>query len=320
MKVWREVLLASATLVAVCAPGNAANIGQGFGETLWVLVTARQAGTGGLALEDPWRQDRIIEVSSIVLESGLRWFEVGYQGGITRALRVGGELFTFSAPGIEQTTELSDGSYSGSSGAFDMREYGGRAVGQFTVLNSKGWRVAAIGRVSGILQDFPDIVYGGVGADVGAQGQLRPTSNTAVLLWGWLGPIGRGAGRGFTSQATMGASYVYIRPQGMAGRSVGCAVGLELRALRERLFHSSLGTVVWMGNPTDRGVTWFGRVGVKEAQASAQVWQPHVGLGVLWKNRAGFGIQFDYAVAASGDLGNYHYVTMSIRQGRHIGK
>ena len=50
----RAVLAVVAALVAA-GPAPGANIGQGFGETLWALVSARQAGTGGLALEDPWR-------------------------------------------------------------------------------------------------------------------------------------------------------------------------------------------------------------------------------------------------------------------------
>jgi len=299
---------------------NAANVGRGFGETLWALATARQAGTGGLALEDPWRRDRLIEVSTIVLESGLRWYEVGYQGGVTRNLRVGGEAFIFSAPGIEQTYELSDGSYGGSRGEFDMREYGGRTVGQLTVLNVRGWRVAAIGRMSGVLQEFPEALYGGVGVDIGAQGQLRPDANTAYMAWGWLGPVGRGAGRWFTNQVTTGVSYLSIRPRALAGHSIGYAVGLELRMLGEGLFHSSLGALSWIGRPTEQGVTYFGRVGVREAQASAQVWRPHAGLGVLWKNRAGLGVQFDYAVVPNGDLGNFHYATLSIRQGKLIRK
>ncbi len=315
MRSLRTTIIAGAVLVTVHGLGNAKNIGTGFGETLWTLVTARQAGTGGLSLEDPWRRERILELSSIVLDSGLRWYEIGYQGGLTKALRVGGEVFVFSAPGIEATSEWPDGTYAGSNGEVDVQEYGGRVIAQLSLFNVRGWRIALTGRGSGVLQVFPDGSEAGTGLEIGAQGQIRPARTKAIMAWAWYGPLGSGAGRRFTNQGTLGCSYLSVQPESFSGYGTGYAAGAEARVLGEGLFHASLGGVFWVGKPAARGVTYFLRAGVQEAVESAQMWQPHGGLGVLWKNYKGAGVQFDYAMTPRGDMGNFHYATVSYRFG-----
>ena len=70
-------------------------------------------------------------------------------------------------------------------------------------------------------------------------------------------------------------------------------------------------------HPT-RPLAFFCRAGIKEADESALFWQPHAGVGVLWKRRSGLGIQLDYAVAPLGDLGNCHYATLSVRPGKPV--
>ena len=298
--------------------GAAANVGHGFGESLWALMSAGKAGTGGLVLEDPWRQDLVYEASTILLDSGLQWFEVGYQGGVTPAFRAGAEVFMFTAPGIEETIELEDGSYGGKGGEYDAREYGGRVVGQFTVADIQGWRMAAIGRVSGVLQELPGDSYGGMGVEIGLQSQLRTDDTKAFTVWCWLGPYGRGAGLNFTRQGTVGGSLVLTQPGAVGGYGMGYGLGGEARFLGENLFHSSVGAAVWLGSSSKPGTTFFCRVGIKEADESALFWQPHAGMGVLWKRRSGTGIQLDYAVAPRGDLGNCHYATLSVHPGERV--
>ena len=61
----RRRALIIALAIAPCAAGRAADVGRDFGESLGVLSSARQVGTGGVALEDPWRQGSLVEATTI---------------------------------------------------------------------------------------------------------------------------------------------------------------------------------------------------------------------------------------------------------------
>jgi hypothetical protein len=226
----------------------------------------------------------------------------------------------FSAPGMEETYETEDGEYGGSRGKFDAREYGGRVAGQLMFASFFGWQVAAIGRVNGVLQSMPGESHSGMSGEVGLQSELSPDSGKAFMIWCWLGPYGRGAGLNFNRQGTVGGSVTWMRPESLSGYGLGVGIGGEARLLGERLFHSSVGAVIQAGSPAKAGPTFFCRIGVKEADETALFWQPHAGMGVLWKRRSGLGVQLDYAIAPLGDLGNCHYATLTVRPGPALPK
>ena len=55
--------------------------GEGWGESMLAMASPRQSGSGGVALEDPWRQGGLLEAYTVLLEPGLRWIGVGGQAG-----------------------------------------------------------------------------------------------------------------------------------------------------------------------------------------------------------------------------------------------
>jgi len=292
---------------------EAANVGSGFGESVLVLTSARQAGSGGIALEDPWRRGSIIEANSVLLTSGLQWFGGGYQGGLGSTLRLGGEVFVFSPPASVRTFENSDGTFGGNQGTVSAPEWGGRLLGQFSILNTGGWKVAALGRVSGLIQQLPDSSNSGFAIEAGGQGQLGLGGGRFLTTWALAGPLGRGAGLGYAGQVTGGAGLMAVVPKGLLGGAEGYAIGAEGQWLTEGLMHGGVGGLYWFGKLNAPGATFFLRAGLRYAAQSAQVYQPRGGLGVLWRTKAKWGFQFDYAVVPIGELGMYHYATVGMR-------
>jgi len=300
--------------VVLASPsGWSASVGAGFGESISILTSARQAGTGGLALEDPWRQGSLLETSTIIMNPGLAWMGLGYQGGLGEIVRLGGECFLFNAAGVPRTTENSDGTYRGEQGTASAREWGGRAVAQVMVIDAGSSRLAAIGRMTGVVQDLPDSDCSGAAAELGAQLRHSLGLSRALTVWGLAGPLGRGGGRTYTGQFLGGGGLVNVYPRGLFGGPEGYSAGAEGQFLREGLVHAGMGGVYWFGYPGATGFTLYIRAGFRYGPGSVQIAQPRGGLGVLWRQSSGWGWQFDYAIVPIGELGVYHYATLGIR-------
>jgi len=309
------MMTVAAVLVVLlgAAPGEAADIGGGFGEEALVLTSARQAGSGGVALEDPWRHGSVMDLSSVLLTSGMRWFGFGYQGGVGSLLRLGGEAFTFSPPKVRRTTENADGTYAGVGDEVGMAEYGGRITGQLSVLDTSGWRAAALGRVNALYQQLPESKNNGFAVEAGGQAQKMLGSGRYFTAWALVGPLGRGAARSFAGQVTGGVGLLGMRPSGFLGGSEGYALGGEGQWLTDGLMHGGVGGVYWFGGLNEPGFTFFLRAGVRYADRSAEEIQPRAGIGALWRSEDNWGVQFDYAVVPMGEMGMYHYATIGVR-------
>jgi hypothetical protein len=311
MTMFRTAVLAVVLLRA--SFGEAADIGSGFGEEALVLTPARQAGSGGIALEDPWRQGSLMEASTVVFTSGMRWLGFGHQGGVGSFLRVGGEAFMFTTPKMTRTTENPDGAYAGEGESVGVAEYGGRVTGQLSVLDKAGWRVAALGRINGLYQQLPDSRNSGLAMEVGGQAQKLLGTGRYLTAWALVGPLGRGAARGFAGQVTGGVGVLVERSSGILGGSEGFGIGGEGQWLTDGLMHGGAGAMYWFGRPNEPGFTLFIRAGMRYADRSAEEIQPRGGIGLLWRTAGEWGVQFDYAAVPSGELGMYHYGSLSLR-------
>lgn len=294
---------------------QAGGIGTGYGETLWALTSARQTGTGGIAVEDPWRQGTVVEGTTILMQQGPRWAGLGAQGGFGPSVRLGIDGFLFQSPTVEKTSEFPDGSFAGTSGTATAQEWGGRITGQMNVWSQDNWRVAALGRVSGLAQQLPDANHFGAALEAGATAQrLLGAADKAFTAWGLVGPLGAaGGGRLFNGQLLLGAGLLAKLDRAMLGRGQGIGLGGEAQFLTEGILSGGAGAVYWLGDTTQPGATYFLRAGVRYAQASIQTVQPRGGVGVLWRSGPGWGLQFDYAFVPLGELGITHYATLALR-------
>jgi hypothetical protein len=292
---------------------RAADIGSSFGDSLTVLTSARQAGSGGIALEDPWRQGSLVEATTVVQDVGPRWLGFSVQGGAGPTLRLGADGFYYAPGQITQTTETSAGTYGGKGGDLKVVEWGARFLAQFSVLDAAGWRVAALGRTTGLMQQLPDMQNVGVAVEAGAQAQHWLASGLTLTGWVWVGPLGEGASHGFAGQETIGVGLLKPIAHGLLGGPEGYGVGLEGDWLNAGLLHGSLGATYWIGKASEPGGTYYIRLGVKSASQTAQAVQPRAGIGVLWRTAAGWAVQFDYAFVPIGELGNFNYATLSLR-------
>ncbi len=306
------VLLTAAALVAA-RPAGSADVGGGFGERFGSLMSARQAGSGGIALEDPWRRGDLVDVSTILLEPGLRWIGFGYQFGSQSLFRVMTEGFYFGAPRPARMTELADGSFGGQAGSVAFNEYGGRILGQGIVLRRGGWTVAGLARVSLMVQQVDAGRSSGQAVEVGGQGSRSIGKGTVLTLWSLTGPMGRGASRSFAYHVVGGGGLLRQTPHGLWESAEGWALGTELEWLGEGLLHGGLGAVYWFGNMSESGTTVLLRAGLRSASGSAEMLQPRAGLGCLWRAANGWAVQFDYAVSPIGELGVFHYATVGVR-------
>lgn len=293
---------------------EAANVGVGFGERLMSLTSARQAGTGGVSLEDNWRRGDLLETGTVLLPPGLRWYGIGYQGGVGSTLRLGIEGFGFSAPSITRTTENPDGTYGRTEGTVDALEWGGRAVGQLTLLEAGDWLVGGLGRLSGLMEQSQGLRRtGGLGLELGGQARYALKPGRALIFWGLAGPLGRSAQRLFAYQVTLGTGLLAGLPIGVLGGPEGYAIGADAQFLGEGLFDSGIGGVYWFGRIDQPGFTFFLRAGARCAPHTAQLVQPRGGLGLLWRQMNGFGLQYDYTIAPIGELGFFHYAGLALR-------
>jgi hypothetical protein len=292
---------------------GAADVGTGFGERLWTLTSAREAGSGGIALEDPWRQGVSVDASNISLGSGLQWYGIGVEGGAGDMLRLGIEGFLFSAPGIMETRETEEGTWDKDVGKVDATEWGGRMVGQMMVAERHGWKLAGLARVSGLIQNLPNENISGGAIEVGGQGQTPLGIDRYLTAWVLTGPVGYGGNELFTRQVQLGGEIMGALHGGLTGREEGYAVGVDGRLLGEGLFTGGLGLVYWFGNHAREGRTYSLRGGMEYGRGSVEEWRPRFGLGILWRTAGGWGLQFDYAYAPMGELGNFNYLTLSMR-------
>jgi len=309
----RRRALIIALALAPCAAGRAADVGRDFGESLSVLASARQVGTGGVALEDPWRQGSLVEATTIVLTSGMQWVGFGTQGGAGPALRLAFDGFSFTPSSFTRTIQLPDGGYGGEGGSVGASEWGARITALYTLLDGPPLKVAAIGRTFGIVQRLPDASHVGIAAEAGAQARWAVGVDRALTGWILGGPLGEGAGRPFASQATFGAGYLAQVDHGLVGGPGGYGTGMEGQYLSSGLPQVGLGFLTWVGRPGMTDLTFSLRLGLRYAAGSAAVIQPRAGLGVLWRLPTGLALQFDYAVVPIGELGWYHYVTLGVR-------
>ena len=306
-------LMAAALLAAAVPAARAAAPGVGFGESMFSLTSARQAGSGGIALEDLWRQGSGVEATTVVLTSGLRWFGLSTQGGASPRLRLCFDGFYFAPKSVTRTFEQTDGSYGGTAGTVSSSEWGARIDAILVVVAWDPWRIAVIGRTFGLNQTLPDVVNAGVGADAGAQAMLTLGGGRALTGWALAGPLGWGANRLFASELTLGAGFLQQFGAGFLGGPEGFAAGGEGLRLSERLLSGKLGLVYWFGRPHGKGATTYLRMGLRYLEGTSQPAQPRAGLGILWRTDAGLGIQFDYAVAPMGEIGYEHFGSLGLR-------
>ena len=300
-------------LVLRAGVGMTSSAGEGYGESLLALTSARQAGSGGVALEDPWRQGQLVEATTALVSSGLQWWGLSVQGGAGPRLRLRFDGYAFTPTDVTGTKETADGSFGGSGGLVGMSEWGANVTAQLTVVEAGPWRVAALGRAIGLVQRLPDERSSGVAMEVGVQAQNVLGSGRALTGWLLAGPVGQGAGRGFAGHVVAGVGLLTQVNAGLLGGAEGYALGVEGEALTEGLLHGGLGGVYWLGRPGQAGKTFFLRGGVRSAAGSAQAVQPHGGLGVLWRMASGWGVQCDLAAAPLGALGLTSCATLGVR-------
>jgi hypothetical protein len=309
----RGIAALAAVLLASNPAFTAPNVGAGFGESLWALTSARQAGSGGLAIEDPWREGSLLETSTVLLNPGMRWFGLGWQGGVSKSARAGLEIFSFTAQDIPRTVETAEGNYGGKIGTFKATDYGGRAVLQHTVLDAGGMRVAVISRASGMFQELPGASYSGAALEMGAQVRRDIGPSRMLNLWALAGPLGKGGGRWFTGQFCAGGGFLADTARGVLGGNEGYSVGAEGTFLGEGLLNGGLGAIYWFGRPNASGLTLLLRGGARVEQASIASVKPQGGLGLIWRGMGEFGLQFDYAAVSLGPLGYFQYATIGVR-------
>ncbi len=300
--------------VAVPRMSLAADVGSGFGESALVMTSARQAGTGGVAVEDPWRQGRILEASTVVYSPGARWYGIAAQGGLGPVLRLGLEGYLFQGPLIDRTSELSDGSWGGVTGTLRPQEYGGRLTAQWSVVSIASWRLAAVGRVIGLVQPVSTGSNLGGAAEIGGQAQWLSSGAGAASAWALGGPLGVGAGRTAAWRVILGGGWVQpMRTGPLTGAPEGFAVGVETEYLGEALVHGGAGGVYWRGDLEARGAACFLRLGARAADGSAQAARMHGGLGLRWRFASGTALQFDWAISPLGALGLVNVATLGVR-------
>ena len=292
---------------------GAVDSGSGFGERLWNLTSAREAGSGGIALEDPWRQGVSVDTSNISLGSGLNWYGVGFEGGAGNMVRFGMEGLLFSAPGIMETRETEDGTWAEDVGKINTSEWGGRMVGQLMLAEGYGWKFAGLARVSALMQNLPNENVSGAAIEAGGQGQTPLGGGRALTAWVLTGPLGYGGDVMFTRQLQIGGEILGVLPAGLTGKEEGYALGVDTRMLGEGILTGGFGFVYWFGNHSREGMTFTLRGGAEYGRGSVEMMRPRGGLGVLWRGAGGWGLQFDYAYAPMGELGAFNYITLSMR-------
>jgi len=301
-------------LLSFPAMGFAGGVGTGFGEEMLVLMSARQAGTGGLALEDPWRDGTQLEANSVAMSGGYSWAGLGLQGRVFPFLRVGVDGFMFRSASVDRTGEYDDGSFREVDGKINIQEWGGRLTGQWEVWGGGAWRIAGLARASGIFQKLPDKSGAGGAVEAGGQAMYTGWGSRAITIWGMVGPLGGGGGRFSAWQVETGVGVLEKNPEGLVFNiPEGYGAGIECDILGEGLVHGGLGGVYWFGRPDSSGITVSFRGGVRLMPQSVQEVQPRGGLGVLWRWGEKWGIQFDYAYAPMGNLGSLQYATLAVR-------
>jgi hypothetical protein len=306
------VVLVFAALLTT--PQSFAAPGDGFGESIWTLSSARQAATGGVPVEESLRQGTLVEASSISLVgAGMQWVQAGVNLGGGRNPGVQLEAFGFFPGDSLGTTEDGNGGYGGTAGDVEALEAGGRATGRIPVWRGDSVTLRAVGRVIGLWQGLPDRRTGGMGAEVGMEMDLRVGSGAALTGWAAGGPVGRGAGRAFGRHGVMGGGYVSQQESGWIGRPYGFGLGVEAELLTEDSAHLGAGAVAWLGRPRDEGLTWFLRGGVRSVPSGSRTIQPRAGAGVAWRTSSGWGMQLDWAAVPLGVLGWNNTLTASVR-------
>jgi hypothetical protein len=248
--------------LAVAASG----VGVGFAESLRTLTSARQAATGGVAIEDPWRSGSLLEATTVLLEPGdVRWGGLAYQSGFGEGVRLGAEGFIFGSAGSARSTENPDGTFGGEGGTASELQGGGRVAAIVEMARGEGWTVAGTGRLTGMIQRLPDERHGGLGLEAGAQARYALYEGAVLTAWGLAGPVGQGAGRGFADEVLAGAGVLAQRTTGLLGGAEGFGFGAEGAYLPKGLGQAGLGAVYWFGKPNGAGSTLFLRAGLRLA-------------------------------------------------------
>ena len=301
--------------LGMLAPGSVPGTGpgEGFGEEMLVLSTAREAGSGGIAIEDPWRQGTFLEAGSIMLSSGLRWLSIGAQGGAGPGFRLAADGFGFSPSGITGTREGPDGTWDGEVGNVDTSSWGARLLAQWTVRDDASWQVAVFGRAAGLVQRLPQVQNVGIGAEAGVQARRSMGRGSATTMWVRAGPLGSGARRMMAGRVTAGVGWLTQGVNGLLGGAEGFGIGGEGALETSVLAQAGAGATWWIGRLAGPGQTLFLRAGARYAAGTAQTIQPRAGIGVLTRTSRELGFQVDYAIAPMGELGLFHYVTMGIK-------
>lgn len=136
----------------------------------------------------------------------------------------------------------------------------------------------------------------------------------ALTAWALAGPLGGGAGYLAAWRVVVGVGWLEKLADGffLPGPE-GYGIGAEGSFLGEGVGQGGAGALYWFGDPSGDGATLFIRAGVRYQEMSAQIIQPRVGIGFLWRRGRMPGFQFDYAMAPLGGLGLTHYASLGVR-------
>jgi len=308
----RRVAATIAGVLLAARAHGASGAGEDIGQTIRPVVTARQAATGGLDVEDRWVTEGLLEGGTILTPLGLRWYRAGGQVQILGGVRLGGEIFGFSSGDIVQTLDDEYGQYAGEGGTVSASENGGRLTTRFSLSDGAAWSVSADARVVGLVRRVPDRSETGLAGDVGATITSRGGGDGGTSFWVMVGPIGKAGESMFAGQVTGGVSMTQDLHGNRDGGFAGYAGGIEAEALGEGLFQAGVGAACWFKAP--ESPRWFFlRAGARYVQGGVATVEPRAGVGVLWRQWSGIGVEFDYAAVSAGAMGLFHYVTLTVR-------
>lgn len=276
-------------------------------------MSARQAATGGLPLEEYDDSGVQLEIDRSSLGLGIQWVGARFTGDVRDGFRVGLEGMAMLVQAEGQTTEMPDGTYGGEIGEISANELGWGIFVQHQMRFSDS-RTRFVARVTmqGISQNVAgskDSGFGGRGAMFGV---ISLTERMNGLGWVIAGPLGTGRELPFAFTARVGAGIELLRGFGLVKRE-GLRVGLEGERLSEGLTQGGMGVLYGLEVFQDRGssIRLLLRAGVRGVQDGVIPTQYRFGVGVGGRNRWGGKMSIDYGLVPFGELGRIHH--MSVR-------
>lgn len=305
--------------VFVLAPGICqASAGVGFGESLRVIASAREAGTGGLPLEDLQARAIYLEASQIYLGMGIRWLGLALEGNILPRTRIGMAGTGLFAEGVVETTEAADGSFLEKLGTTQAAEYCWMAYAEQRWENLETGNLVTV-RVTGhaVTQDLVGGAGSGFALSAAGFGHFPLRLGLNLLCWADGGPFGVGEDRGFARSMRAGAGLEAPGGLGLIGGKEGARFGLEGEQLAEGLWQAGVGGLYWLGakdceGPGFRLILRAGARGIQEGIENAQI---RFGVGLMMGSEGNYGWAIDYSAVPFGEFGNLHYISARVLLG-----